>query len=91
METLVAYTNLSQTEASGVCPVLEHEGSRIQLKVPKGIDVGSAIKIEAGDTLSLGEVSDCYPDGDGYVVCVELLQALHNVAELSRLARALLS
>ena len=48
------------------------------------------MKIEANDTLSLGEVVYCRPAEDGYVVCVEVMEALHNVTELSRLARALL-
>jgi hypothetical protein len=61
----------------------------MELKLPVGVKIGSPVKVEAGDTLSLGEVSDCRPEGDGYMVCVELMQALHHVNELSRLARAL--
>ena len=62
------------------------EGHVLQLKVPEQVDIGSAVKVEAGDTLSLGEVSYCRPEGDGYVICVDLMQALHNVGELSRLS-----
>ena len=88
---LVAYTNLSGTEVPQVCPVLGLDGRMMQLKLPERIDIGSAVRIQADDTLSLGEVSYCRPEGDGYVVWVELCQALHNVTELSRLAHALLS
>jgi hypothetical protein len=91
METLVAYTNLSETEVSQVCPVLGLDGNTMQLKLQKRIDVGSAVKIQADDTMSLGEVNCCRPEGDGYVVSVELFEALHHVTELSRLARALLA
>lgn len=90
MET-VALTNLDGTEASQACPVLELKSHAMQLKLSKCVEVGSAVKVETGDTLSLGEVSYCRPEGDGYVVWVELFQALHNVSEMSRLARALLA
>ena len=65
------------------------DGKTMQLKMSKRVDIGSAVKVETGDTLSLGEVSYCRPEGDGYVVWVEVMQALHDVTELSRLARAL--
>lgn len=86
-----AFTKLDDTEVALCCPVLGVDGHMIQLKLPKWVDIGSAVKVEADDTLSLGEVSYCRPDGDGYVVWVDLLQSLHNVAELSRLAQALLA
>lgn len=88
---VAAFTNLENAEVSQVCPVLGLDGRMMQLKLPKRVNIGSAVKVEAGDTLSLGEVSYCRPDGDGYVVWVELMQALHSVTELSRLARALLA
>lgn len=91
METLVAYTNLSGMEAPQFCPVLGLAGRMMQLKLPEPADIGIAIKIEADDTMSLGEVNCCRPDGEGYVVCVELSQSLHDVNEHVRLARALLA
>jgi hypothetical protein len=91
MQMLVAYTNLSDTEVPQVCPVIGLDGRSVQLRVSTPNHVGSAVKIEADDTMSLGEVSYCRPEGEGYVVWVELAQALHHVDELSRLARALLT
>jgi hypothetical protein len=90
METVTAFTNLNDSEVSLDCPVLGLDGHRMQLKLPRRVDIGSAVKVEAGDTLSLGEVSCCRPAGDGYIVWVEVIQALHDVTELSRLSRALL-
>ena len=90
METVAAFTKLDDAEVSCGCPVLGLDGHTMQLKLPKWIDIGSAVTVEAGDTMSLGEVSYCRSEGDGYVVWVELIQALHNVTEMSRLARALL-
>jgi hypothetical protein len=91
METVAAFTNLDDAEVCPACPVLGLDGHMMQLKLSKYVNIGSAVKVETGDTLSLGEVSYCRPEGDGYVVWVEVLQALHNVTELSRLARALLA
>jgi hypothetical protein len=91
MEMVAAFTNLENADSSQMCPVLELDGRVMQLKLPAHIHIGSPVKVEAGDTLSLGEVSYCCREGDGYVVRIELMQALHSVTELSRLARALLS
>ena len=91
METVAAFTNLENSEVSQNCSVLALNGHMMQLKLPKPVGVGSAVKVELDDSLSLGEISDCRPEGDGYIVWVDLMQALRNVSELSRLARALLS
>jgi hypothetical protein len=91
METLVAYTNLSEQETVQLCPVVQLDGSMLQVKVPSYAAVGAAIKIEADDTMSLGEVTWCEPGQDGYTVRIQLIEAMHDVTELSRLARALLS
>ena len=90
METVAQFTDLEDKEVSENCPVLEVKGPTVHLKLPKHVALGKAVKIEANDTLSLGEVIHCRPAEDGYIVCVEVLEALHNVTELSRLARALL-
>lgn len=72
------------------CPVIGQNGPFMQLKVPKQVDIGKPIKIEAEDTLSLGDVCACQSEGDVFVVSVELTESLHHVAALSRLAQALL-
>ena len=95
METVAALTSLDQaldqTKITHTCRVLGLHGNTMQLKLPQYLNIGSAVKVEADDTMSLGEVSYCHPDGDGYVARVEILEALHNVNELTRLARALLA
>lgn len=90
METVVAFTDLEDSNTSHNCLVLALDGPSMQLKLPRQVAIGTPVKIEADDTLSLGEVSYCRPTEDGYIVWVEVLEALHNVGELSRLARALL-
>jgi hypothetical protein len=91
METVAAFTKLGDAEVSLRGPVLGLDGHMMQLKLANWVDIGSAVKVEADDTMSLGEVSYCRPEGDGYLVWVELFQSLHNVAELSRLAHALVT
>lgn len=90
METVADFATLDDNRSFKNCNVIGLEGRTMQLKLPKRVDIGKPVKIEAEDTLSLGEVSRCYPAGDGYVVWVELNESLRNVAELSRLAHALL-
>jgi len=91
MDTVGAFTKLDSAEVSEACPVLGLGGHTMQVKLSKRVDIGSPVKIQTSDTLSLGEVSYCRPEGDGYLVWVEVMQALHDVGELSRLARALVS
>jgi len=91
MQTVGAFTNLDGSGVSQTCPVLELDGRTMQVKLSKRVDIGSAVKVETADTLSLGEVSYCRPAGDGYLVWVEVMQALHDVGELTRLAQALVS
>jgi hypothetical protein len=91
MDSVAAFTNLDAAEGFDTCPLLGQNGHTMQLKVPKLVSIGSAVKVETDDTLALGEVSYCRPEGDGYVVSVEVMQALRDVTELSRLARALLA
>ena len=91
METVAALTSLDRAEITQTCQILGLHGNTMQVKLPQYLHIGSPVKVEADDTLSLGEVSYCHPDGDGYLARVEILEALHNVNELTRLARALLA
>ena len=91
METVAALTNLQEPEIAQSCSVLDVNGRLMQVKMQKPIAVGSPVKVEAEDTISLGEVSYCISEGEGFIVWVNLMEALHNVTELSRLARALVN
>jgi hypothetical protein len=91
METVAALTRLDGAEVTQSCVILGLTGKTMKVKLPEHVRIGSPVKVEADDTLSLGEVSYCCPEGDNYIAGVELLQALHNVNELTRLARALLA
>ena len=90
METVAALTSL-EAEITQTCLVLGLDGNTMEVKLPQYLNIGSPVKVEADDTMSLGEVTYCRPEGDGYLARVEILEALHNVNELTRLARALLA
>lgn len=91
METVAALTTLEKSHAPQPCSVIGLSGRTLQVKLPQPVGIGSAVKVEADDSLSLGEVALCRPEGEGYVVWVNLVETLHNVAELTRLAQALVS
>jgi hypothetical protein len=52
--------------------------------------IGSAVKVEWGHTLLLGEVCHCRLEGAGYAIGLELEHALYHTDELARLAANLL-
>jgi hypothetical protein len=69
--------------------LLEISGSGLQLRLPKAVAYGAAIKIESGNTLMLGEVYRCEPEAGAYTVGVRLCQELSSLKELERLNCAL--
>jgi hypothetical protein len=56
--------------------LLDISGSGLQLRVPKPVPCGAAVKIEGGNTLMLGEVCRCEPESGAYTVGVQLSQTL---------------
>jgi hypothetical protein len=62
-------------------------GRGMGLEVAQPIDTGAPLKIEASDSLLLGEAIYCRADRDGFYVGVELEQALHGLAELGERLR----
>jgi c-di-GMP-binding flagellar brake protein YcgR len=74
-------------EMQGKAVDLSGRGMRIVLT--DRIPPGDPVKIQLDDTLLLGEICYCRPNGRGYVVGIELDQALIGLADLARLNRAL--
>ena len=62
----------------------------IGLRIDRLVPLGSAVKVEWGQTLLLGEVRYCRPEGDGFTIGLDLEHALYHTEELARLARRLL-
>lgn len=69
--------------------VLDISSHGMALDLPVPIPPGSAIKIEVGDALVLGEVSYCTPHGGRYRAGLVVKHRLAGLAELHRLNRAL--
>jgi hypothetical protein len=59
------------------------------LLIDREVPLGAAVKVEWSQTLLLGEVCYCRPEGEGFVVGLQLEHALYTTAELARLARRL--
>jgi hypothetical protein len=57
-------------------------GRGIGLEVGAPVGTGNALKIEIGDSMLLGEVIHCRPEGKRFYVGVELDQALHGLVAL---------
>lgn len=69
--------------------VLDSSSRGMALEVPAPLPAGSAVKIEVGDTLVLGEVSYCTSTSEGYRAGLVIKHRLAGLAELHRLNRAL--
>jgi PilZ domain len=70
---------------------ITHSSSRgIGILADQPAPLGSAVKVEWGHILLLGEVCHCRPEGDGYTIGLELEHALYHTEELARLAAILL-
>lgn len=61
-----------------------------QLTAAVEIPPGTAVQIEIGDRLLLGEVQASEPGPDGFVLGVRVSHSLNALSELQRLNRALL-
>jgi len=69
--------------------IVEMTGPAVRLNMSQALPTGTAVKIEAEDTLLLADVCFCDAAPDGVVVGVTVRHMLTALAELSRLGRAL--
>jgi hypothetical protein len=69
--------------------ILDESEHGIALRLPASVPPGTPIKIEAGDTLILGEVSQCTPQDGRFRVGLVVKHRLVGLADLHRLNRAL--
>ena len=90
MDAVTAITTLDEMELSQEGEVISMFGNLIELKVSEHVSVGAPVKVELNDTLSLGEVTRCRQEASGYMLCVEMSEALRGLRGLSKLAKALI-
>ena len=86
----VKFTVLGENEATGVGRVAKSSSHAVELLTDQATALGAAVKLEKDQTLFLGEVCSCRPEGDGFAIGVELRHALYNTHDLARLAKRLL-
>lgn len=86
----VKVTLLGNVEASFPGRAMNLSGKGMRLEIGRPLAPGSPVKVEAGDTLMLGEVMYCQAQAQGFAIGVALEQALYDVADLARLAARLL-
>jgi hypothetical protein len=69
--------------------VLDISNFGMALSLPSPVPSGSAIKVEYGDALVLGEVSYCTPRDGAYRAGLVVKHRLSGMAQLHRLNRAM--
>ena len=87
----VHVTVLGECDTTFLGRITNSSSRGIGLLAGQPAPLGSAVKVEWGHTLLLGEVCHCRPEGNGYAIGLELEHALYNTEELARLAAAILS
>lgn len=89
MEKLAACTLLEGGKSTQLGSIVSQAGHWVELRVPENMPVGSSIKMEMDDTLSLGEVAQCRPVSGGFQVCLEISEALRGMRGLASLMQTL--
>ena len=86
----VQVTVLGANETRSMGLVSASSRDSVELLIDTPAPPGAAVKIERNETLLLGEVRFCRPEGSLFTIGVELRHALYNTHELARLAKSLL-
>jgi hypothetical protein len=86
----VHVTVLGECETKFLGRITNYSGRGIGLLADQAAPLGSALKLESGHTLLLGEVRYCHPEGDSFAIGLDLEHILFHTEELARLARRLL-
>ena len=78
----------NRREMEGIA--INMSGRGISIFVTDPFSPGDPVRLEFDDALLLGEVCYCRPQNEGFVVGIEIDQALEGLAELERFNRSLL-
>jgi PilZ domain len=69
--------------------ILNLSGRGLQLLLPRSIQPGTALRIDQGAQMLLGEAVYCSAEAGGYVTGVEIQHAVLDVPAMERLRKAL--
>lgn len=75
-----------ESEVEMPCRIELHEGRKMRLRVPRPIPLDTALRIEAEDSLWLGQTEGCREEAAGFAVEVHISHFLRHLPELSRMA-----
>jgi hypothetical protein len=85
----VAVTVLGHASPPLIATVVEMIGPAVRLSMAESLPTGTAVKMEAADTLLLADVCFCDPASEGVVVGMTVRHMLTALADLTRLGRSL--
>jgi hypothetical protein len=83
-------SSLSAATWSGEARVVAVSATDAALWSDTPVPPDTALRIDAGDALLLGEVAGCRQGEDGYAVYVHLKQIIPSLSELGRLVAAVM-
>ena len=86
----VHVTVLGESETKFLGRITNYSSRGLGLLAEQPAPQGAAVKVEWGDTLLLGEVCYCHPEGEGFAIGLDVEHALYHTEELARLARRIL-
>lgn len=82
---------LGETESAPFQAVaVDMSGSGMRIVSPRAVPYQSAVKVQAGDLLLLGEVIRVQKSDCGHVLALKLQHSLDSLSDLHRLNQALL-
>jgi len=90
LDQTVSVTALGRNRQQMQGKTADLSGRGIRILVPATLLVGDPVRIDLEDALLLGDVCYCQPHDSGFMIGVEIDQALSGLAELARLNQALL-
>ena len=90
MDQEITVTLLGDREATFPGKIVNLFWNGMCLETSYALSPGAALKIELADTLVLGEVVYCRPQGPQFHLGISLEQALYHTRDVAALARRLL-
>ncbi len=82
----VQVTVLGESETKFLGRITNYSSRGLGLLADRPAPQGAAVKVEWGDTLLLGEVCYCHPEGEGFAIGLDVEHALYHTEELARLS-----
>lgn len=87
-EVMITVLGKHRTQMQG--KNMDLSGCGMRVAVPDRVSPGDAVKVDMDDALLLGEVCYCRRHESGFILGIELDQALSGLADLKRLNDSLL-